>query len=85
MLSSFFRRLLSRAEREMQPGDQYCRAHGRRVLETATILDLRPDLVGIPHVHFTVAFERSSADALDGGPRTLALSRFVDEYHRQAS
>ena len=82
MLPRFIRRLLSQSAPEMQPGDQYCRAHGRRVLETVTVLDLRPDLLGIPHVHFSVAFERSDADALDGGPRTLALSRFVDEYRR---
>lgn len=70
---------------ELKPGDRYCRILGHQHLETATILDLRRDLVGIPHVHFSVAYERSDADWLDGGPRTLALSRFVDEYRRQAS
>jgi len=69
----------------MQPGDRYCRAHGQRFLETVTILDLRTDLVGIPHVRFRVAFERSDAHSVDEGPRTLALSRFVDEYRRQIS
>lgn len=70
---------------KMKPGDRYCRILGHQHLETATVLDLRQDLVGIPHVHFSVAYERSDADWLDGGPRTLALSRFVDEYRRQAA
>jgi hypothetical protein len=70
---------------EMKPGDRYCRILGHQCLETATVLDLRQDLTGIPHVHFSVAYERSDADWLDGGPRTLALSRFVDEYRRQTS
>ena len=73
---------LGSAADEMKPGDQYYRSVGDRLLETATIVDLRPDLLGIPHVHFSVAFGRSDADALDGGPRTLALSRFVGEYHK---
>jgi len=69
----------------MKPGDRYCRILAHQCLETATVLDLRRDLVGIPHVHFSVAYERSDADWLDGGPRTLALSRFVDEYRRRVS
>jgi hypothetical protein len=78
------RRLISRsAPDEMKPGDQYCRIVGHRFLETATILDLRPDLVGIPHVHFSLAVERSDADSLAEGPRTLAVSRFVGEFRKR--
>ena len=85
MLHFFWHRLSSRsAADEMKPGDRYYRTVGDRFLETATILDLRPDLVGIPHVHFSVAFGRSDA-ALEGGPRTLALSRFVGQYHKHVA
>ena len=55
-------------------------------MERATVLELRPDLVGIPHVRFTVAVEHRDAGRVDiEGTRTLALSRFVDEYRRQVS
>ena len=85
MLQFFSRWRGSRSVPErIKAGDRYCRILGHRHLETATIIDLRRDLVGIPHVHFSVAYERSDADLLDGGPRTLALSRFLDEYRRQA-
>ena len=86
MLQFFSRRRASHSvPDQMKPGDRYCRILAHQCLETATVLDLRRDLVGIPHVHFSVAYERSDADWLDGGPRTLALSRFVDEYRRRNS
>ncbi len=64
----------------MKPGDQYCKTDGRRVLEIATVLALLPDLTGIPHVHFNVAFARLDGAAVQDGPRTLALSRFMTKY-----
>jgi hypothetical protein len=86
MLQFFSRRRGSRGVLDqMKPGDRYCRMLGHQCLETATVLDLGPDRAGIPHVHFSVAYERSDADWLDGGPRTLALSRFVEEYRRRVS
>jgi hypothetical protein len=86
MLQLLFRwRALRDARDEMKSGDRYWRAVGDRALEMATVLDLRPDLVGIPHVHFSVAFGRSDAAPLDGGTRRLALSRFVGEYHKHGA
>jgi len=78
------RRLISRsAPDDMKPGDRYYRNIGHRFQETATILDLRPDLLGIPHVHFSLAVERSDANTLAEGPRTLAVSRFVGEFRKR--
>ena len=86
MLQFFSRARGSRsAPDQIKPGDRYCRILGHQHLETATVLDLRRDLVGIPHVHFGVAYERSDANWLDGCPRTSALWRFAGEYRRQAS
>jgi hypothetical protein len=70
---------------ELKPGDRYCRTLENRFLETATILELRPDLVGIPHVRFTVAFEHPHAIRVDDGPRVLALTHFISEYRKQVS
>jgi len=92
MLQLFSRRLGSRnapagsnAPHELKPGDRYYRTLGGRFLETVTILELRRDRVGIPHVHFSVAIEEPNVDPIDEGPRTLALSSFIEEYCRQAS
>ena len=86
-MRQFFSRLaLSKAPSELKPGDRYCRALGSQFLETATILELTRDLAGIPHVHFTVAVKHPDVDRVDvEGTRTLALARFVDEFHRQVS
>ena len=83
MLQLFSRRGFGSAPNELKPGDRYSRALGNRFLEIATVLELRADLVGIPHVRFTVAFEHPHAIRIDEGPRILALTRFVGEYHRQ--
>ena len=83
MLQLFSRRGLGSAPNELKPGDRYSRALGNRFLEIATVLELRADLVGIPHVRFTVAFEHPHAIRIDEGPRILALTRFVGEYHKQ--
>ena len=69
---------------DLKVGDRFCRTLGNYV-ETATIRELRRDLVGIPHVTFTVVFEHPDAVRIDDGPRTLALARFVDEYQKQAA
>ena len=74
MSRAFFRRR-SQAEPspEVKPGDSYCRHHGDRVTETATVLNLCSDLLGIPHVRFNVAFDRTDAGRFEGGLRILAL------------
>ena len=85
MLQLFSRPGVRSVPNELKPGDRYCRTLGNQYLETATILELRPDLVGIPHVRFTVAFEHPNAVRIDEGPRILALASFVGEYPRQLS
>jgi hypothetical protein len=50
------------------------------VTETATVLELRPDPFGIPHVHFRLAFEQPSHGSVYEGLRVLALRTFVDCY-----
>ena len=85
MLQVFSRLGSLNAPDDVKPGDRYCRTLGNRFLETATILELKPDLTGIPHVRYTVAFEHPDAVRVDDGPRILALARFVGEYRKQSS
>ena len=70
---------------ELKPGDSYRRQHRHRFVETATVVDLRSDPVGIPHVRFVVKFERPDAGRVEGGSRILALRSFVSNYRERVS
>lgn len=66
---------------DVQPGNRFCRRRRDNVTEMATVLDLRPDPFGIPHVHFTLAFEQPSrGGCIEQGLRVLALTSFVSAY-----
>ena len=64
----------------IEPGNRFCRRRRDHVTETATVLELRSDPFGIPHVHFALAFEQPSNGAIYEGQRVLALRTFVDSY-----
>jgi hypothetical protein len=64
----------------VKPGSRFCRRRSDQVTETATVLELRSDRFGIPHVHFTLAFERTAHGAVYEGQRVLALRTFVHSY-----
>lgn len=70
---------------DIQPGNRFCRRRRDNVTETATVLDLRPDPFGIPHVHFTLAFEQPSLGCTNEGLRVLALQSFVDAYRERVA
>lgn len=65
---------------ELKPGDLYRRPRRDRVAETATVLTLCADPVGIPHVRFNVAFDHVESGRLEGGMRILALRAFCEAY-----
>jgi hypothetical protein len=79
-LRSFGRRDLAD---EVKPGDSYRRRQGSYVAETATVLAIRPDLVGIPHVFFKLAFECSDSNYFEDGSRALALDAFLAVYRER--
>ena len=65
---------------DIKPGNRYRRQLGGRLSATATVLALRPDLLGIPHVHFAITVDRSATERSEGGTRVLALQSFLDTY-----
>ena len=69
----------------MKPGDSYRREHRYKFVETATVVGLRSDPVGIPHVRFVVEFARPDAGRVEGGSRILALRSFVSNYRERVS
>jgi hypothetical protein len=49
-------------------------------VETATVLGLREDLAGIPHVQFKIAIECSDATCFEEASRILAIEAFLAAY-----
>jgi hypothetical protein len=70
-------------QNEVKPGDSYRRDHGKGLMETATVLDLRNDPLGIPHVRFRVRFERAASEHIETGLRMLALGAFRAVYRER--
>jgi len=77
---TFFKWGKGEAPTTVQPGNRFCRRRRDQVTETATVVALRPDPFGIPHVHFNLAFEQPSHGSINEGLRVLALRTFVDAY-----
>lgn len=53
-------------------------------MEMATVVDRREDIVGIPHVHFSLTFEESAIGLIEAGNRVLAVPSFVATYQPRA-
>jgi hypothetical protein len=84
MSASWFGRLSHRIPvNDIRPGNRYRRRLGGCLAATATVLDLRSDLVGIPHVQFAIAVDGSAARLSDGDTRVLALQSFLDTYRER--
>src|SRR6516162_11946750 len=65
---------------DVRPGSRYRRQLGKHLAATATVLELRTDLVGIPHVEFAVTVDGSAARLSEGDTRVLALESFINTY-----
>lgn len=64
----------------IEPGRVFRRIAEEGMLsETASVLKVKPDARGIPHVHYTIQYERPHERIVDG-PRVLALSTFRKRY-----
>ncbi len=65
-------------ESEPKPGDRYRRRLDRHLAATATVLGLRRDFAGIPHVHFAVTLSSPAAPQRERDTKILALRSFLD-------
>ena len=68
---------------DVRPGNRYRRQLGDHLAATATVLDLRSDLAGIPHVQFAVTVDGSTARLSEGNTRVLAIQSFLDTYRER--
>ena len=67
----------------MRPGNRYRRQLSDHLAATATVLELRSDLGGIPHVQFAVTVDGSTATLSEGETRVLATQSFLDTYRER--
>ena len=65
---------------DVKPGESFRRRQETRLVETATVLGLREDLLGIPHVQFKIAIECSDANCFEEASRILAMEAFLEAY-----
>ena len=64
----------------IQAGSVYRRIRRDNTVETATVLAIREDSMGIPHVRYRVSFGRADQHIFEEGPRVLSLACFREQY-----
>ncbi|MFQ6017746.1 MAG: hypothetical protein ACE5KF_06075 [Kiloniellaceae bacterium] len=53
------------------------------IIETAKVLDIVPDSMGVPHVHYRVSIRSSHHECLEE-QRTLGLASFAERFSKPA-
>jgi hypothetical protein len=64
----------------IRAGSVYRRVRRDNTVETATVLAIRDDSLGIPHVRYRISIGRADHHVFEEGPRVLSLSCFAEHY-----
>jgi hypothetical protein len=80
MLAKLFRR---DSEPAVEKGCLYRRVRADRMVETAKVIDIHRDSLGIPHVRYHVMLGRIDGVAQQDGPRMLSLASFMQQYRER--
>lgn len=70
---------------EIAEGSAFRHPQAGEVVETARVLSLCSDPLGIPHVRFMVSYEKSQRTILEDGPRILSLTAFASRYREPSA
>lgn len=70
-------------QQDVETGQLYRRRRESRVTETAEVVSVIQDRVGIPHVRYRVSFARPERHEIPAEYRTLALSVFTELYRER--
>ena len=82
MLAKLFRR---DNEPAVEKGCIYRRVRADRMVETAKVIDIHRDSLGIPHVRFQVTLGRVDGVPQCDGPRMLSLATFMQQYRERVA
>ena len=76
--------LLRRRQRHVDVGERFVRTHADRTVETAQVLSVMNDSLGIPHVRYALTIKKPQRPgAFREGPRLLALDAFAAAYQNR--
>lgn len=76
---------LRRRKTPVAVGEKFERVHPDRSVETAKVLSVHEDSMGIPHVRFAVTIKQPLRTAsFREGPRLLALEAFSQAYRMRS-
>ncbi len=64
----------------IKTGSTFRCVHADRMVETAEVISVYTDTFGIPHIRYSVSFERPYRERLQDGPRILVLRSFFDHF-----
>ncbi len=64
----------------IRPGDVFRRMRASEISETAEIVEVYTDPVGIPHISYDVTFKHASHPVTHEGLRVLTAATFFDHY-----
>lgn len=82
--SSFFARNRD-AEQMVKAGSRFFRHRPDRMVETATVLSVASDGLGIPHVRYNLDIQKlRGTTKFSDGPRSLALETFMSTYRAES-
>ena len=73
-----------RSDPEIKAGAVYQHKSTGNVIETARVLDVTSDSLGIPHVVYLLQVEKARASVFEDR-RTLGLESFSERYHETVS
>ncbi len=69
----------TRSKDAIRPGSRFRKVHKDKTVETARVLTVATDMLGIPHVRYELVIERAQRRFVEE-PRILALKTFADTY-----
>lgn len=64
---------------EVKIGSVFRNVRRGNIIETAKVLDIVPDSMGVPHVHFRVSIQSAHQDCFEER-RTLGLATFTERF-----
>lgn len=83
MLTKFFNKKSAGSE-GIRAGSVFRRVRPDNTVETATVLSIREDCLGIPHVRYEFTIGRADKHVFEQGPRVLSLACFAEHFHDDA-
>ncbi len=68
-------------QQEVTVGSVFRKIRTGNFIETAKVLDIVPDPMGVPHVHYSVSIESSHRKCFEE-QRTLGLASFAERFSK---